>query len=110
MIVLRAPSHPGQLYVGSEEHRQAWLPRLGPTTYVLVVELLAGPADRQVHELARALGVRAKKLGEALCRAEQFGHLWLAATSTAEEPIYQVATTVRHPRPRAASIKENPSQ
>lgn len=106
MLILRTPpSAQDSLTVGSEEHRRAWLPVLGPAAYLLALELVTGGPDRQPEELARALGIRPRRVAESIDRLRRYGHLELGRGE--DSPALLVATTVSRPA-RAPARKFDP--
>jgi hypothetical protein len=102
MIVVHE-HHDGPLALGTDEHRRAWLPRLGPTAYLLAVELASyAPGTYDAAALARALGVGPARMVAALDRLRRGGHAERIGTSPQGEPVYTIALAVGHPRPTAA--------
>lgn len=89
----------GPLQIGSTAHRHAWLPRLGPTAYVLALEL-AGRATAELDDLGARLGVHPRKAAAALERLQCFRHVERIGDSPTGEPVYALVLTVDHPRPR----------
>lgn len=91
----------GTLPVGTDAHRIAWLPLLGPTAYLLALELARRtPGDVYVAGLAFDLGVRPYTVGQGVKRLVRFRHLRptgpMGAALT-EHPRYVLYLSVPEP-------------
>jgi len=105
-----APAPDATMSVGSGIYREEWLPVLGPTSYLLMLDLkLHCPGRVELYDVSRRLGVKPQRARDALDRLVHFGQLVELIETDDGEQLYGVVLASRPPgRPPNRKFDRSP--